>query len=394
MAIDLLSTNPAIANHSLVALDAGRLLRREPYEAERTRASAFIKKFDDTSVFYDVFRDHTGRHVYLIGPMALNLEPLVAQMVITGVNSGQAAKPKVFHAIQMLIVRVTLPESDTELFLRLGDQEWIVPIQPNRSAALARDRIIFAINKDNLLEWMVDWARFYVREHGATAVVIYDNGSTQYSMAELSAALAGVEGLQKFLIIDWPFRYGMRDVGFAGHRFGEGWARFAQPPMFTHLFRKYGMAARSILSVDIDELVISRTRQSIFKSVERSLFGLRRFNRLWVLNMREGQGVPRHADYVVRKKGTAAKDRGKKWAVAPGRAFLASWRAQLWTHQVRGWLNLSGSSPEFFGYHFRGISHGWNYDRTDPGAFDPAIHVRDRLLSKALADHFPDRSRP
>lgn len=391
MPADLASLVPGVAAYSNVTLDPSQPLRRQPYEAERPRPQPFMDSFDQSEIFYDVFRDHTGSHVYLLGPMALNLAPLVEQMEITGQPSGTRAKPRVFHAIQMLIARVTLPKGDDTLEIRFGDQTFSVPVQPNRSPEFADDRIIVAINKDNELDWIRDWARFYVREHGATAAVIYDNGSTRYSRAELSAALAEVEGLKRYLVIDWPFRYGSRDHGFTAHRFGENWARFAQPPMFTHFFRKYAMASRSFVSVDIDELVISRSRKSIFRSAERSLFGLRRFNRIWVLNMRDTEGLPHHADYAIRKKGMAAKDRGKKWAASPRRAYLASWRAQMWTHQVRGWLNLSGSSADFFGYHFRGISHAWNYDRSDNVPFDPALHVEDRLLRKVMNETFPER---
>ena len=70
-----------------------------------------------------------------------------------------------------------------------------MPIQPNRSAALRGDRVIFTINKDNDLAWIADWARFYVAEHGATAAVVYDNGSTDYIGRPLSGAtLAAVPG--------------------------------------------------------------------------------------------------------------------------------------------------------------------------------------------------------
>ncbi|UXN74149.1 hypothetical protein N8D56_02365 [Devosia sp. A8/3-2] len=69
---------------------------------------------------------------------------------------------------------------------------------------LAGDRVIFTINKDNNLEWIADWARFYVKEHGATAVVVYDNGSTEYGLDDIRSTLAAVEGLKKFLVIPCP----------------------------------------------------------------------------------------------------------------------------------------------------------------------------------------------
>lgn len=388
MAIDLAKADAAIAASSPVLLSGAGSLRRIPLGPELKRPASFYERFDDRALFYDVFRDHTGRHVYLIGPMALNLEPLIDALVIEGRPSGRRAKPRIHHGVQAEILRVTLPGGDTHLAFTFGEQNFEIPIQPNRSAALAGDRVIFTINKDNALAWIADWARFYVAEHGATAAVVYDNGSSDYTLEELRATLAGVEGLAKFLVIPWPYPFGSMNDVFDGHKFGGHWAMFAQPPKFTHFFRKYAMRARSILNVDIDELVMSPFRHSIFKAVERSPFGLLRFNRVWVLNAREQSGPPLHRQFVIRKKGVAARDRGKKWAMAPGRAFLASWRAQPWTHQVKGWFNLSGSSIRFYGYHFIGISRSWYWDRTEQIEFDPKLHIRDPLMIKTFADIF------
>ena len=394
MAFDIAQADPGIAASTPALLDPALALRRIPLGPELERPASFYERFDDSAVFYDVFRDHGGRHVYLIGPMALNLEPLLDGLVITGHPSGKSVKPRIHHGVQAEILRVTLPKGDTELSFPFGEQQFRLPIQPNQSRHFHRDRVIFTINKDNDLAWIADWARFYVREHGATAAVVYDNGSTSYSLDDLRQTLAQVDGLAKFLVIPWPYKFGSMDDVFEGHRFGGNWGMFAQPPKFTQFFRKYAMQARSILNVDIDEFVMSPFRKSVFKAVERTPFGLLRFNRVWVLNARTETGPPRHWHFFIRKKGIAARDRGKKWAMAPGRSFFASWRAQPWTHFVKGWLNLSGSSAEFYGYHFIGVSRSWYWDRTENIAFDPSEHVKDQLMLDTFADVFgTDRKR-
>lgn len=401
MAQDIAQPDPGIAASTPAQLDQALPLRRIPLGPELERPASFFERFDDSAVFYDIFRDHTGRHVYLIGPMALNLEPLLDSLVITGHPSGKTVKPRIHHGVQAEILRVTLPKGDTELSFPLGEQQFRLPIQPNQSQHFRRDRVIFTINKDNDLAWIADWARFYVREHGATAAVVYDNGSDTYSLDDLRQTLAEVEGLAKFLVIPWPYRYGSmndafssRGMGGRWNRLGPNWPQFAQPPLFPQFFRKYALKARSILNVDIDELVMSPFRTSVFKAVERSPFGLLRFNRVWVLNSRTNNNSPRHQHYFIRKKGSAALDRGKKWALAPGRAFLASWRAQPWTHFVKGWFNLSGASAAFYCYHFIGISRSWYWDRTENIAFDPKLHVKDQLMLDTFADVFgTDRKR-
>jgi hypothetical protein len=388
MAYDLAEADPQIAAVSPALLDPAHELRRIPLGPELDRPQSFFDRFDDSAVFYDVFRDYSGRHVYLIGPMGLNLTPLIEALVITGHPSGTIAKPRIHHGVQAEILRVTLPAGDKRLSFKFGAQQFILPIQPNQSQHLRGQRVIFTINKDNDLRWIADWARFYVKEHGATAAVVYDNGSETYSLDELRITLASVQGLEKFLVIPWPYKFGSMDDVYEKHRFGGNWGMFAQPPKFTQFFRKYAMEARSVLNVDIDELVMSPFRKSVFRAVERSPFGLLRFNRVWVLNVRSETGPPRHQDFFVHKKGRAARDRGKKWALVPARAFFASWRAQPWTHFVKGWLNLSGSSADFYGYHFIGISRSWYWDRTEKIAYDPKLHVKDQLMLDTFADVF------
>ncbi|OYX00436.1 MAG: hypothetical protein B7Z15_20335, partial [Rhizobiales bacterium 32-66-8] len=154
MAIDLAQSDPAIAACTAVMLDDGKPLRRIPLGPQLERPQSFHDRFDASAVFYDVFRDHSGRHVYLVGPMALNLTPLIDSLTITGHPSGTRARPKIHHGVQAEILRVTLPRGDTRLSFAFGDQPFDIPIQPNRSAALRNDRVIFTINKDNDLAWI------------------------------------------------------------------------------------------------------------------------------------------------------------------------------------------------------------------------------------------------
>lgn len=398
-ALDLDDTGGSIGANSAVYLDIGRPLRRLPLAPELDRPRVFLDRFDFVTLFHDVFRDVKGNHVYLIGPMALNLTEHMDALTIVGHPSGKRPKVQRHHGVQVFMARVRLPADDTHLSVEVAGQTHKLAIQPNRSGLLAGQRVVSTINKNNKLEWIADWARFYVAEHGATAVVIYDNGSTDYGLPELRQTLAAVPGLTSFLVVAWPFPFGMMNDVYDEHRFGDNWAMFAQPPSFAHMFRKYAMRARSLLNVDIDELVVSPyrrnpRRRSVFGAIERALFGTLRFNRIWVQNMREGiSGMPRHRDFVIRKKGRWAKDVGKKWGLNPRRAWLASWRSQPWTHQIFGWINLAGSRTDFYGYHFIGISNSWYWDRTEEPAFDPQIHTRDPLLMSALRDVFGAEAR-
>ena len=146
MAFDIAQADPGIAASTPALLDPALALRRIPLGPELERPASFYERFDDSAVFYDVFRDHSGRHVYLIGPMALNLEPQLDGLVITGHPSGKTVKPRIHHGVQAEILRVTLPKGDTELSFPFGEQHFRLPIQPYQSRHFHRDRVIFTIN--------------------------------------------------------------------------------------------------------------------------------------------------------------------------------------------------------------------------------------------------------
>lgn len=381
------SATPPEALSSPVLLDENQPLRRLPHTPELGTREGFAEKFDHRSLFYDVFRSRNGRHVYLIGPVAISLEPVLEELTVTGLQSGTKTKLQIHHALQAVICRVALPKQDQTIALEFAGQRHEVQIQPNHSDLFKGQRLLLSINKNNHLTWLKDWAEFYVKEHGATAILLYDNGSTLYTLDELRAAISSVEGIKTTLVVPWVHPFGMHNYEYRDKRNKGHWAYFAQPPMFTQALRKYGMQARSILNVDIDELVVSPFRRSIFKAAERSLWGTVKFNRLWIENIRAPSNqLPRHAEFFVRKKGWAAKNISKKWALDPSRAWLGGWKAQPWTHAINNWFSLAGARVDFYGYHVTPINTNWHWDRSVEIAFDPKIHETDKLLKRVLTE--------
>ena len=49
---------------------------------------------------------------------------------------------------------------------------------------------------------MQEWLTYYIKEHGDNAVVIYDNGSTAYSLDVLTKALADLDGMQAVAVVN------------------------------------------------------------------------------------------------------------------------------------------------------------------------------------------------
>ena len=95
------------------------------------------------------------------------------------------------------------------LVLDAGGRRLPIAVNESHAGLLADRRVLVTVFKDYPLPWIRDWATFYVRLHGADAVLLYDNGSESYTSDDVAAALSDIPGLREVVIVSWPFRYGM-----------------------------------------------------------------------------------------------------------------------------------------------------------------------------------------
>jgi hypothetical protein len=384
-----------------VYLSPDQPLRRLPRRPELKRPESFMAQFEDRALFYDVFRARKGRRVYMLGPVELNLAPHFASLRVTGHPSGKTVQlTRIPYVAYSLFAWVNLPPNDTELSFEFAGQPFRVPISGNNCDLFEGDRIAFTINQNNELRWIADWAEFYVKEHGATAAVIYDNRSNLYSMAAIEQALAAVPGLKKYMVVPWKYHYGVTDPAWRGK--GRQWARFAQPVLFTQFMHRFGYDAASMVNADIDELVISSKRRSIFEVVEANPFGLVKFHSRPVVNITEKDAAEaRHCHYPMCKKGHRINPQGlKKWAMAPSRLWLRGLPVLPVVHNVLHTISARSTSDEFTNFHFNAITSGWRVQRNTgtmavealkretATPFDETRHYRHPLLAAAMRDTF------
>src|SRR5690606_8950495 len=138
------------------------------------------------------------------------------------------------------------------------------------------------LSQNNDLRWIADWVHFYARLHGADGVLVYDNASSAYSLADLQATLddavskAGAAGGNfPALAVAWPFPYGPQG-GMAGAVNGveTDWdSDFCQTGSLQHARHRFLRQARSVLNVDVDELVLGTGGRSVFEATEQSRSG-------------------------------------------------------------------------------------------------------------------------
>jgi len=197
---------------SPLTLDPSGTLRRESPRPWYLRQPGYDQEFDWHTIFYEVFWTADGA-VMLLGPSLRNLESAVRSATQNAFGLRRCAVAiRTLSRNSQITVSSNLPAVS---FGGLTVQPR-VPVQPNCCAWFRGKRVIFTVSKDNELQWIRDWATFYVRKHGCDAVLIYDNGSTRYGTGDIPRALSGIAGLDIVAVVPCASNMG-RQAGRDGN---------------------------------------------------------------------------------------------------------------------------------------------------------------------------------
>ncbi len=373
---------PAIALSTCRAADAAP--RRDSVRPPALRNAAYAGQYDWDTVFYDVYR--VGEHIVFQGPPLLNFARLLRE-------SGYFRK-----ALRPLVGNGTLVERNrgSEIWVRdsaasidfdcpLGS--FAVPVRPNLSTRFAGRRVVHTLSKDNDPRWIADWARFYARVHGADGVLVYDNASAAYDAGELEARLVADLPDMAITVVDWRFRYGPQG-GMAGAvgAVETAWdSDFCQTGSLQHARFRFLNQAKSVLNVDIDELVLSPDGTSIFAATEASPARFTKFAGRWISSTTPrpvSRADCRHADFTL-SDGADAGECPPKWCVVPDARL---WRRETWSvHNLFGSPHNRTISRAFAYRHMKAISNNWKNDRREGGAYDAVRFCEDTALAAAFA---------
>lgn len=365
---------------SAVQLPAGGPQREAPRPAP-LRNSRYAEQFDAETLFYDVFR--IGREIVFQGPPLLNLaEPVLSAPLLRNRFGPILPRSRWIERHKSSEIRLRSDATHVVLDGALGPIP--ISVQPDFSAHFAGRRVLHSLSQNNAVRWIIDWIRFYQAVHGADAVLLYDNASTHYTAAELEAELRAAFPDMTITVVSWPFKYGPQG-GMAGAVGGieAPWdSDFCQTGSLQHARRRFLRQARSVLNVDIDELVIGP--EPIFAATEQSRTGFIKFAGQWVSAATPGPvsaQTCRHHQFIYRDlKETDTCP--PKWCIAPGRCERENYSWSV--HNLFGARANRQLDPRFVFRHFKAISNNWKNDREIDTAFEPDRFVIDEPLAAAM----------
>lgn len=362
--------------------------RREATRPLASRGDNFDRDFDGTTLFYDAVRVD-DEQVALFAPPLFNLAPDMAATTFSG--GAARVAPEIKRRDRHAQMWLDCPVGVDRIHADSPLGAFSFPVSPNQSEMFRDCRVIFTMSKNNPIEWILDWVRFNRDVHGADAVLIYDNGSTAYDTATLSAALRSISGLRCSVVMEWPFKYGPQGANIWDHWDSD----FCQLGAWENARWRFLQHARSAMNSDIDELVVSKSGRSVFEAAEKSFSGLVRYRGNWIIgidtDMRHeaSAALLRHSDYSYRmppkyemSKYLVRRDANRcppKWTIVPNRCPR---NAQWHVHSVLSWWASLFCDRDFSFRHFLEIGSNWKYQRSNRVALDPSIHKVDHLLEK------------
>lgn len=368
-----MTSPPLPVANSYAALSPDNAAGRRPRAQRRQRPAAFAAAFDTKTLFYDCFRHQDGQRILLVGPPPYGID--YRRAVFTAGGTTLTAR---YHRSLSTMVTELLgaPADAATVRATIAGETHELPVQPNSCAALAGRKLLFTINRDNELGWIREWAEYHQRAHGTDAVIVVDNGSRKYDVAELQAMLAAVPGIAVASVPSWPYSFGPIDPAVTGNPY---WARFLQIGSMSMVLRRYGEQAYGLLDCDIDELAGPGSGRSIYDLAHESRGGLVVFRGTWI---EAGEGT-RHRDFTRRLADPkVALSPQRKWCLDPSRPWVRKLSVHPYWHWIHGRAWFSKTMPPDATYwHFKGINTNWKHART---AVPDGPTVEDAQLVAAM----------
>lgn len=359
-----------------------------------TRPASFTDHYEGKVLFYDIFWHLDGRTALLVGPPPIDLDQRFGRMVCVALPSGRKVRWREHNSKRLRLCSIKPPAGTTHVQITYAGATQTVAIADNESAFFEGSNVLFTLSKNNPLEWIADWSRFHAVNQRTNAVLLVDNGSTDYGPGDIETALVSIPGIQRVAVLPAPFPYGRKDDWV---RKDQAWSQFLQPAMFLVMLRRYAQTARGILNCDIDELAVPFPQGNVYDAAASSRSGTVYYRGAWVAALPEpGRSAPyRHRDFR-RLEADAGQGMSSlhKWAMAPNRRWLERLNVHPYPHFLRNRAMGTRHKPtDVFIAHFRGISTSWKYDRQVQDAAGADLPV-EPALAQALDRAFPDGMRP
>lgn len=387
------SKNVEIVNLNSVIIPSTCNLEREMPRPIELREDSYEEKFDNKTLFYDVFQ--VEDEIFLIGPPLHNLKSImenssiyIDNIKIDGLNITWGEQ------LRYTITKIKFENTSRRYRLKIVNEYFTSEtyISRNRTEEQKNKDVLVAINKNNKIDWIYDWAKFYYHSEGINTVIIYDNNSTNYSVEQLATKLSVLNKI-KFYIVKTPFPFGPQG----------GWldlngkltqlpfdSFYLQASMLSHARFFFCNQANFYLNADIDELVVEKTGDKIKNVMKEKNLSYACFSQVYIYSSEVNDDLKLADVYLKDKDSTYGC---QKWACFPKQIDESR---QFDIHVIHGLRSTFVNN--IVKYHLYPISSNWRDSRNnktlskdnDTICRDLAIKFNDIFNSNIYLDNIND----
>lgn len=284
--------------------------------------------FDARTLFYDCVYLADKKCFLVTAPQFGTLWPVFCNALRVNGRRPRRLWPRRSGRCDQVLVR---GRAGDRLGLDFGSGERPIPVRQSHAAIFAGRNVVTAISRNNRPNWIAEWVRYHARVHGASGVILFDNGSDAYGLETLQESLQDIDGLEAGLILSAPFLYGDQVVAEGGR-----WRlKYLQVAVLNIARREAASKARAVLACDIDELVRPVAGgATVFDLACRHRLGAVQFGGAWIYPP-EGGTLPCD-QHVHNRRADPPRRCMPKWCARPDGLLsrLGGWNV----HAVGGWF--------------------------------------------------------
>jgi len=357
--------------------------KREPARPPHLRIDycggmKFDDNFDWDNLWYDATQLNPST-VLLIGAPLYGTKDWLQNNATFETNNGTKLSFRFAELDRVCYTIVTVSEELEKIYLVTNTERTEIKINHN-DGQFNGIPVMVTLQKDNPISWITQWIRYHSEVMGVGGFLIYDNGSTKYSLNELEAALSKTKA--KVRVVSWPYPYGPQGSDFAP------WdSDYGQYVMLEHAKWRYLSGSSLVLNNDVDELVV--TKGINLRDIAEFLRNNNscqciRYRGIWIepydiVNKESANTVPfehrRFKDYYCTDDNNKIGI-GYKWLLMPSQNNI---NQQWLVHHINGPMI---ESDQMFYAHYMSMNTNWSWSRDHFKGKVEDLVVNQHLLDK------------
>lgn len=319
----------------------------------------FDDNFDWDNAWYDIIQINDNV-ILLIGPPLYDKKGWLNSNVKFLDESNSKLSCQFMDLDRVSYTALTCGSKNNTIKIVHNNNILEVPVNSNNHKFNGK-KVLVTLQKNNPIPWIKQWINYHLDIHNIEGYLIYDNGSTDYSISELENQLADLNC--EITIVNWPYPYGPQGSDNAP------WdSDYGQYVMLEHAKYRYLSNSKLVLNNDIDEFIVTKnvSLDEIQQYLHSSPSGCLRYKGIWIepydINNQQSANVVEFNNRNIKDYYCIDHNNhigiGYKWMLVPWKHINNQWLV----HHINGQMM---ESDQLYYAHYLALNTNWSWKRDE-----------------------------